>query len=76
MNTLCVNVIEICRFILGLMQKERQIDTIIDKICARFKLATTERQWRDLSFCLSLLQFSGKSESNDIQMIFFFIIND
>ncbi|XP_072757251.1 condensin complex subunit 1 [Anoplolepis gracilipes] len=52
---------ETIRYILGLMQKERQIDTIIDKICARFKLATTERQWRDLSYCLSLLQFSGKS---------------
>nr|XP_012231606.1 PREDICTED: condensin complex subunit 1 isoform X2 [Linepithema humile] len=52
---------ETIRYILGLMQKERQIDTIIDKICARFKLAATERQWRDLSYCLSLLQFSGKS---------------
>ncbi|XP_011263197.2 condensin complex subunit 1 [Camponotus floridanus] len=52
---------ETIRYILSLMQKERQIDTIIDKICTRFKLATTERQWRDLSYCLSLLQFSGKS---------------
>ncbi|XP_071628166.1 condensin complex subunit 1 isoform X2 [Temnothorax longispinosus] len=52
---------ETIRYILGLMQKEKQIDTIIDKICARFKLAATERQWRDLSYCLSLLQFSGKS---------------
>ncbi|RLU17541.1 hypothetical protein DMN91_009776 [Ooceraea biroi] len=52
---------ETIRYILGLMQKERQIDTIIEKICARFKLAVTERQWRDLSYCLSLLQFSGKS---------------
>ncbi|KAG7205865.1 hypothetical protein KM043_007797 [Ampulex compressa] len=52
---------EILKFILGLLQKERQIDTIIEKICARFKLSTTERQWRDLSYCLSLLQFNGKS---------------
>ncbi|KAG5344488.1 CND1 protein, partial [Acromyrmex charruanus] len=52
---------ETIRYILGLMQKEKQIDTIIDKICTRFKLAATERQWRDLSYCLSLLQFSGKS---------------
>ncbi|CAL1675876.1 unnamed protein product [Lasius platythorax] len=52
---------ETIKYILGLIQRERQIDTIIDKICARFKLATTERQWRDLSYCLSLLQFSGKS---------------
>jgi len=52
---------ETIRYILGLMQKEKQIDTIIEKIYARFKLAVTERQWRDLSYCLSLLQFSGKS---------------
>ncbi|XP_012064392.1 PREDICTED: condensin complex subunit 1 [Atta cephalotes] len=52
---------ETIRYILNLMQKEKQIDTIIDKICTRFKLAATERQWRDLSYCLSLLQFSGKS---------------
>ncbi|KAL0134605.1 hypothetical protein PUN28_001419 [Cardiocondyla obscurior] len=49
------------KYILNLMMKEKQIDTIIDKICARFKLASTERQWRDLSYCLSLLHFSGKS---------------
>ncbi|XP_015587406.1 condensin complex subunit 1 [Cephus cinctus] len=52
---------EVLRYILGLLQKERQVDTIIEKLCARFKLATTERQWRDLSYCLSLLHFSGKS---------------
>ncbi|KAK2584063.1 hypothetical protein KPH14_006510 [Odynerus spinipes] len=52
---------EILGFILGLVQKEKQIDAIIEKICARFKLATTERQWHDLSYCLSVLQFSVKS---------------
>lgn len=52
--------IMIYRYILGLMQKERHIDTIIEKICARFKLANTERQWHDLSYCLSLLQFNEK----------------
>lgn len=64
----CKRIIDIiiCRYILGLIQRERQIDTIIDKICARFKLATTERQWRDLSYCLSLLQFSGKSKSSNL----------
>ncbi|XP_076167655.1 CAP-D2 condensin subunit [Ptiloglossa arizonensis] len=52
---------EILRYILGLLQKEKQVDAIIDKICARFKLATTERQWRDFAYCLSLLQFGPKS---------------
>ncbi|XP_076685668.1 CAP-D2 condensin subunit isoform X2 [Andrena cerasifolii] len=52
---------EILKHILDLLQKEKQIDAIIDKICARFKLATTERQWRDFAYCLSLLQFGSKS---------------
>ncbi|XP_011866970.1 PREDICTED: condensin complex subunit 1 [Vollenhovia emeryi] len=60
---------ETIKYILGLMQKEKQIDTIIDKICARFKLAATERQWRDLSYCLSLLQFSGKSIQHLIESL-------
>ncbi|OXU31675.1 hypothetical protein TSAR_000716 [Trichomalopsis sarcophagae] len=51
---------EIIKYILGLLQKDRQVDSIIEKLCSRFKLATTERQWRDLSYCLSLLKFSAK----------------
>ncbi|XP_053985432.1 condensin complex subunit 1-like isoform X2 [Hylaeus volcanicus] len=52
---------EVLKHILGLLQKEKQIETIIDRICVRFQLATTERQWRDFSYCLSLLQFGPKS---------------
>ncbi|XP_076630904.1 CAP-D2 condensin subunit [Colletes latitarsis] len=52
---------EIIKYILSLLQKEKQVDAIIDKICTRFQLATTERQWRDFSYCLSLLQFGPKS---------------
>ncbi|XP_046412431.1 condensin complex subunit 1 [Neodiprion fabricii] len=50
----------IIKFVLGLLQKEKQIDAIIEKVCIRFKLATTERQWRDLAYCLSLLKFNAK----------------
>ncbi|XP_076661535.1 CAP-D2 condensin subunit isoform X2 [Halictus rubicundus] len=52
---------EIMKYILGLLQKEAHIDSIINKVCARLKLATTERKWRDFSYCLSLLPFSQKS---------------
>ncbi|XP_031782071.1 condensin complex subunit 1-like isoform X1 [Nasonia vitripennis] len=50
----------IMSYILGLLQKDRQVDSIIEKLCSRFKLATTKRQWRDLSYCLSVLKFSAK----------------
>ncbi|XP_076282236.1 CAP-D2 condensin subunit isoform X2 [Lasioglossum baleicum] len=52
---------KIMKYILGLLQKEAHIDSIITKVCARFKFATTERKWRDFSYCLSLLPFSRKS---------------
>ncbi|XP_012286067.1 condensin complex subunit 1 [Orussus abietinus] len=52
---------EIFKFILGLMQKDKQVDIIVEKLSTRFKLATTQRQWRDLSYCLSLLTFNAKS---------------
>ncbi|XP_012269629.2 condensin complex subunit 1 isoform X1 [Athalia rosae] len=51
---------QIIKFILSLIQKEKQVDTIIEKICIRFKLAVNERQWRDLSYCLSQLKFNTK----------------
>ncbi|KAK0094256.1 hypothetical protein PV326_011424 [Microctonus aethiopoides] len=50
----------IFKYIFGLLHKERETDALLDKICARFKLATSERQWRDLSFCLALLQLGKK----------------
>lgn len=62
---------EILGYILRLVQKEKQIDAIIEKICARFKLTTTERQWCDLSYCLSVLQFSVKSIRHLIDNISF-----
>ncbi|XP_076656625.1 condensin complex subunit 1-like [Halictus rubicundus] len=52
---------EIMKYLLGLLQKEAHIDSIINKVFARFNLATTERKWRDFSYCLSLLPFSQKS---------------
>lgn len=32
---------------------------MIEKLCQRFRLADTERQWRDIAFCLSLLPFKS-----------------
>lgn len=51
----------IIKFILGLLNKEIQVDSIIEKVCIRFKLATSERQWCDLAYCLSLFKFNSKS---------------
>ncbi|KAF7997890.1 hypothetical protein HCN44_009288 [Aphidius gifuensis] len=51
---------EILKNVLGLLQKEKDIDTLLDKICSRFQFAKNDRQWRDLGYCLSLLQLGRK----------------
>lgn len=40
--------------------QEKQAESIIEKLCLRFKPATEERQWRDIAFCLSLLPFKSE----------------
>lgn len=35
--------------------KERQTESLVEKLCQRFRTAKTERQWADLSVSLSLL---------------------
>jgi len=42
------------------MMKDKQAEAIIEKLCQRFRLATDERQWRDIAFCLSLLPYKSE----------------
>lgn len=47
-------------FLLMMRLQEKQAENIIDKLCQRFRLATEEKQWRDVAFCLSLLPFKSE----------------
>ncbi|KAG7308584.1 hypothetical protein JYU34_005802 [Plutella xylostella] len=51
----------IMKYITSLIQKDRQMEALIEKLCQRFKLSTEERQWRDLAFCLSLFSYNERS---------------
>ncbi|XP_021926834.1 condensin complex subunit 1 isoform X2 [Zootermopsis nevadensis] len=51
----------IMKFIMGLIQKDRQMESLVEKLCLRFRTSQSERQWSDLAFCLSLLQYSERS---------------
>jgi condensin complex subunit 1 len=51
----------IMRFIIGLINKDRQIENLVDKLCYRFKITDSERHWRDIAFCLSLLSYNEKT---------------
>lgn len=37
------------------------MEALVEKLCQRFKLATEERQWCDIAYCLSLFTYNERS---------------
>lgn len=81
----------IMTYIMDLIDKDRQVESLVDKLCLRFKVTTVERQWRDIAYCLSLLrhtektlkklidhipQFKDKIQSDEVMDCFKTIINN
>lgn len=62
----------IMRYIIGLINKDRQIENLVDKLCYRFKITELERQWRDIAFCLSLLSYTEKTIKKLVDNIGFY----
>lgn len=52
---------EITRFLIQFLTKEKQIESIVEKLSQRFPAASQVQQQRDLSFCLSHLPHTEKS---------------
>jgi condensin complex subunit 1 len=50
----------IMSFLLGFITKERQTETLCDKLCQRFPKANTISQKGDLAYCLAQLKISEK----------------
>ncbi|KZT37014.1 hypothetical protein SISSUDRAFT_988305 [Sistotremastrum suecicum HHB10207 ss-3] len=48
------------KYIFGFIEKEKQAENIVEKLCQRFRLVDDPRQWRDIAFCLSLLPFKSE----------------
>ncbi|GAC94074.1 condensin complex subunit [Pseudozyma hubeiensis SY62] len=48
------------KFIFTFIDKEKQAENVVDKLCQRFRLTNSERQWRDIAFCLSLLPYKSE----------------
>ena len=55
------------KFIFTFIDKEKQAENVVEKLCQRFRLTNSERQWRDIAFCLSLLPY--KSEKSVKKLI-------
>ncbi|KAL0945257.1 hypothetical protein HGRIS_000767 [Hohenbuehelia grisea] len=48
------------KYIFTFIEKEKQAESIVEKLCQRFRLTEDPRQWRDIAFCLSLLPFKSE----------------
>ncbi|KAN0063421.1 condensin complex non-SMC subunit Cnd1 [Thecaphora frezii] len=48
------------KFIFTFIDKEKQAENVVEKLCQRFRLTSEERQWRDIAFCLSLLPYKSE----------------
>jgi len=51
----------IMKYIIGLIEKDKLLESLVEKLCHRFRATRTERQWRDIAFCLSLFPYSDRS---------------
>jgi len=51
----------ILKYLLQFIQKDKQAESLVEKLCHRFRATRTERQWRDLSYCLSVLPYNEKA---------------
>ncbi|NXS51445.1 CND1 protein, partial [Brachypteracias leptosomus] len=50
----------IMRHLFSYITKEKQSESLVEKLCQRFRTARTERQYWDLSYCLTLLPLSER----------------
>ncbi|KAG6897024.1 hypothetical protein C0992_004552 [Termitomyces sp. T32_za158] len=48
------------KYIFTFIEKEKQAENIVEKLCQRFHLCEEPRQWRDIAYCLSLLPFKSE----------------
>ncbi|PIK49363.1 putative condensin complex subunit 1 [Apostichopus japonicus] len=51
----------ILRYLFAFIQKDRQAESLVEKLCHRFRASRSEQQSRELAFCLSMLNYSDKS---------------
>lgn len=59
----------IMKYIIGLINKDKQVESLVEKLCLRFKVTKEERQWRDIGYCLSMLNYTEKTIKKLIENI-------
>ncbi|KAL5720007.1 Condensin-1 complex subunit CAP-D2 [Ranunculus cassubicifolius] len=50
----------IMQFLIGSIKKDKQMESLVEKLCNRFSGVTDTKQWEYISYCLSQLTFTDK----------------
>ena len=59
---------KVTSFVFSLIQKDRQIDTLIDSLCKRLENLEDPNQFRSIVYCLSLFKYNEKRIEKLIQL--------
>jgi hypothetical protein len=51
----------IMKYLFSFIEKDRQVESLVEKLCHRFPTTVDIKQWQDIAFCLSLLNYTEKS---------------
>ncbi|RUS21746.1 hypothetical protein BC937DRAFT_91534 [Endogone sp. FLAS-F59071] len=51
---------KIMKFLFDFIDKDKQAENVVEKLCQRFRNAEGGRAWRDISLCLSLLPYKSE----------------
>ncbi|XP_065857315.1 condensin-1 complex subunit CAP-D2 [Euphorbia lathyris] len=54
----------VMQFLIGSIKKDKQMDSLVAKLCNRFSGVTDVKQWEYISYCLSQLSFTEKGMRN------------
>ncbi|KAG7448874.1 uncharacterized protein BT62DRAFT_986013 [Guyanagaster necrorhizus] len=46
-------------YIFTFIEKDKQTENVVEKLCQRFQLSEDPRQWRDIAYCLWLLNYKS-----------------
>ena len=52
---------QIMKHLFEYIDKDKQAESLVEKLCHRFRGARTEEQWCSLSYCLTLLPYNDKA---------------
>ncbi|KAK6244268.1 hypothetical protein QUC31_010677 [Theobroma cacao] len=58
----------IMQFLIGSIKKDKQMESLVEKLCNRFSGVTDARQWEHISYCLSQLSFTEKGMKKLIEL--------